>query len=290
MPEKEIHYCSEPESPEATTEQAPSLPLTMAELRDPHDLYQQAVQCVEAEIDFVDKTFQSLRRRPASFLREDFCGTANTACEWVRRRESNYAAGVDIDAKVQEWGRQHNVAKLDPQAQRRISLWAADVRTVETEPMDVILAMNFSYWLFRDRKIMADYFRRVYEGLTEDGVFFLDAYGGYDCPKVIQDHNQCNGFTYIWDQATYNPITGDMACLIHFAFPDGSRLDSAFRYEWRLWTLPEIRELLVEAGFRRVIVYWQETDEETGEGNGVFVPATEGEPDPAWIVYITAEK
>ena len=73
-------------------------------------------------------------------------------------------------------------------------------------------------------------------------------------------------------------------------FPDGSRLKRAFSYEWRLWTLPELREILEEAGFDPVTVYWQGTDEETGEGDGVFEPAEEGEPDPSWIVYIVAER
>ena len=81
-----------------------------------------------------------------------------------------------------------------------------------------------------------------------------------------------------------------MRCHIHFAFPDGSRLKKAFTYDWRLWTLPEIRELLDEAGFSRITVYWEGIDKKTGEGNGKYKPATVGEADPGWIVFITAEK
>ena len=47
---------------------------------------------------------------------------------------------------------------------------------------------------------------------------------------------------------------------IHFEFTNGSRLKRAFTYEWRLWTLPEIRELLGEAGFSRSTVYWEDRD------------------------------
>ena len=136
---------------------------------------------------------------------------------------------------------------------------------------------------------MRDYFKSVHRSLAPDGVFFLDAYGGYDSFKVIRERTRHDDFTYIWDQAEYNPINGHMTCYIHFAFPDGSRLNRAFSYEWRLWTLPEIQELLLEAGFKTVTVYWQGTDEESGEGDGEFTPATVGEPDPAWIVYISAE-
>ena len=38
--------------------------------------------------------------------------TANAACEWVRRRRTNRAVAVDIDAGVLEWGRRHNVEPL----------------------------------------------------------------------------------------------------------------------------------------------------------------------------------
>ena len=59
--------------------QGPSL----ADKADKHVLYEDAVQCVEAEIDFVDDTFKKLRNRSARSLREDFCGTNNSSCEWV---------------------------------------------------------------------------------------------------------------------------------------------------------------------------------------------------------------
>ncbi len=48
--------------------------------------------------------------------------------------------------------------------------------------------------------------------------------------------------------------------------------------------------MLDEAGFSKVTVYWEGTNEKTGEGNGVFTPAEQGEDDPAWIVYISAGK
>ena len=60
-------------------------------------------------------------------------------------------------------------------------------------------------------------------------------------------------------------------------------------YDWRIWTLPELTEMLIEAGFKKATVYWEGTDE-NGEGNGVFTPTTEGEADAGWIAYIVAEK
>jgi cyclopropane fatty-acyl-phospholipid synthase-like methyltransferase len=261
----------------------------LADKADRHVLYQEAVQCVEAEIDFVDETFKTLRGRRARTLREDFCGTANTSCEWVRRRKSNTAIGVDLDADTLAWGREHNVAALG-KAAGRVQLMNENVLEVDSGPVDIVLAMNFSYYILKERTQMRRYFERVRETLADDGVLFLDAYGGYNSFKECREHTENEGFTYIWDQASYDPLSGDMTCYIHFTFPDGSRMRNAFSYQWRMWTLPEIREILEEAGFELVTVYWQGTDEDTGEASGEFYPAVRGDADPAWIVYITAQK
>jgi hypothetical protein len=268
-------------------------PLTLADQADPYRLYELAVQCAEAEIDFVDDTFRWLRDRNATLLREDFCGTANVSCEWVRRRRSNRAIGIDIDPSVLDWGRRHNLVRLTPAQQRRIQLIRQDVLRTKTEHPDVISAMNFSYWLFRERKQLKRYFRNVKSALADDGIFFMDAYGGYDSFRSIEEERDIDAdgwrFKYIWEQEKYEPIGGGLICNIHFAFADGSRLERAFRYVWRLWTLPEIRELLQEVGFRRIMVYWQGWDE-NGEPDGNFQPADEGEADAGWICYLTAEK
>lgn len=262
----------------------------LAERADRHVLYESAVQCVESEIDFVDAEFRRLRGRRASLLREDFSGTCNTSCEWVRRRRDNRAWGVDLDGDVLAWGRDHHLAALKPAQRERMTQVQGNVLTVATPPVDMVLAMNFSYWIFKERARMRAYFRRVRAALADDGVFFLDCYGGYDAFRVLRERTDHKGFTYIWEQASYNPINGHMSCYIHFRLADGSRLDRAFSYEWRLWTLPEIRELLHEAGFARTTVYWQGWDEDGESGNGEFTPVETADPDAGWICYIAAEK
>ena len=263
---------------------------TMAANADRHWLYQESVQDTESEIDFVEETWAELRDRPAELLREDFCGTANTACEWVRRDRDHRAIGIDLDDQVLEWGWLNNVAQLDAEQQTRIELLQEDVTETLPEAADIVLAMNFSYFLFPTRSEMLAYFRNVHEGLTDDGIFFLDAYGGYDAPREIEEERECDGFTYVWEQSTFNPIDSMMNCHIHFRFPDGSRIEDAFTYRWRLWTLPELRELLGEAGFSEVTVYWEGTDLEKNEGNGIYEPADVGDADPGWVCYIVAQK
>lgn len=263
---------------------------TQAEQADRHVCYEQAVQDVVSEIDFIEQTWGELRSRPLELLREDFCGTANTSCEWVRRGDHHRAVGVDLDGEVLEWGRAHNLAALTAAQRERIRLVAGDVRAGTAEAPDAVLAMNFSYYLLMERATLGAYFRAVHDNLVEDGILFLDAYGGYEAPMVLEEKRDCDGFTYVWEQLSFNPIDSLMECAIHFEFPDGSRMEDAFRYHWRLWTLPELRELLAEAGFRTVTVYWEGTDEETGEGDGIYSPATVGDADPGWVCYLVAEK
>ncbi|MEE9343482.1 MAG: class I SAM-dependent methyltransferase, partial [Gammaproteobacteria bacterium] len=199
--------------------------------------------------------------------------------------------GVDLDAAVLGWGRENNLQSLEEGQRSRITLLQDNVLTVKTEPADIILAMNFSWQIFMDRETLRQYFEAVKNGLVDDGVFFLDIFGGYEAQKelVEKTKHKDKGFTYVWEQASYDPISGRMLCYIHFHFKDGSKMKRAFIYEWRLWSLPEIQELLTEAGFSNVTVYWQGEDED-GEADGDFQPATRGDADPGWICMVSAEK
>lgn len=261
----------------------------MADRADPHRCYEQSVQCPEAEVDFILAQFKRLRGRPARVIREDFCGSAAVCCEWVRRRRDHQAFGVDLDRATLDWAEANNLAALRTDQRSRVTLLNRNVLSARTAPVDAVLAMNFSYFLITDRAGLKQYFSRVRRGLKADGVFFLDAYGGYESFKVCREVRRINSrLTYIWNQAAYNPITGVAVCHIDFKFSDGSRLSPAFTYRWRIWTIPEIREILLEAGFRRVTVYWEGADEQ-GEGDGDFQPAETADADAGWICYITAE-
>ena len=134
------------------------------------------------------------------------------------------------------------------------------------------------------------YFETARATLADPGMLVLDAYGGADALRCETERRKVGGFTYVWDQHSYDPITGAATNFIHFRFPDGSEMKKAFEYHWRLWTLPEIRELLNEAGFKDVVVYWEGTDDETEEGNGEFTVAKTGEACPGWVAYLVAKK
>ena len=254
---------------------------------DRHELYELAVQEVVSECDFIDRVWRSLRGRTPSTLREDFCGTAKACTEWARRRSTNRAVGVDLNSAVIRWGERRHRSNLPESVASRISILEADVLEVDTPGIDCVVAMNFSYFIFKERETLVRYFRRVYESLADDGIFIADAYGGSQAHEEQEEERHLDGFTYVWDQAVYNPITAEVLNHIHFRFPDRTQQKKAFTYDWRLWTLPELQELLVEAGFRDPVVHWEGTAKD-GSGDGVFTPSRRGEACESWIAYITA--
>lgn len=257
---------------------------------DRYDLYENAVQDAEGECNFIEQAWKERRGRKPRHIREDFCGTGLVCREWVKRRRSNTAIGVDLDPKVLQWGTARSRKRLKPQQLKRMRFINADVRTIKAKPVDSVLAMNFSYFIFKQREELRRYFRAVHRALVKDGLFLLDAYGGSDSYLEIEEPRDLDGFTYIWDQNYVNPITGHVVNHIHFEFPDGSKMKKAFTYDWRLWTLPELQEILREAGFTNVVVYWEGTDEKTGEGDGVWTISDRGEACAGWIAYLVAEK
>ena len=260
---------------------------SMAVKADRYKLYESSVQCAETEVDFVEYEFKKLRGRRPALLREDFCGTAAVCFEWATRGKENTAIGVDIDGEVLNWANENHLPLLKGAARSNVKLIRGDVLKVTTPQQDVILAMNFSYWLFKERKLLLAYFRKVRKNLELDGIFFLDCFGGSDAYRELKERTKLDGFTYVWDQAAYNPVNSDISCHIHFHFPDKSKLERAFTYDWRLWTLPEIRELLLDAGFSEVIIYAQAVDPITEEPSQME-PVLSMDADLGWIAYVGA--
>lgn len=277
----------------------PGIVLTAA-TADKHVLYENAVQGVEASLDFMARIFRRQRKRRLRTLREDFCGTAQLCCAWARRSRLHAAWGVDVDAATLEWGRRNHLSRLGPAAER-VSLICADVREASAPPVDAIAAFNFSFNALADRAALRRYFQAAYAGLGEDGIFFLDEFGGpeshknvYESREVVEgrtpDGRRLATYTYEWEQREYNPLTHHLICHIHFAFSDGTRLDRAFSYRWRLWTVPELVDLLREVGFAHAEIYLQGWDEARNEADGVFRRRTSYDDWDSWFGYLVALK
>lgn len=268
---------------------------TLAQSADRHVLYQHAVQAPEFDIEFFEDNYKALRGRSPRSLREDFCGTALLCVEWCKSHPRRTALGVDLCGDTLEWGKRHNLKPAGRDVSSRVNLRHANVLDVREPKVDIVSALNFSYCVFKTRGALRHYFETVHAGLKDNGIFVLDLLGGTETMSAVEEEREVEGqnFVYIWDQADFDPITHDLLCHIRFRFPDGSKLN-AFSYEWRLWTLPEVREVLLEAGFSRVRVYWEEFEEDPENedemiGTGNYVETAKTENQEAWVVYIIAE-
>ena len=256
---------------------------------DRYALYQEAVQDTESDIGLAERIFKQEYGRPARLLREDFSGTSLMACDWVARHPDNRAFAVDLDPEPLAWGLAHNVSKLRPEQAARLELIQADVLDAECDPVDVCVAFNFSYFLFKTRAELLGYLKKARSTLKEEGILLVDVYGGAEAQTTMTETRELDAdFDYVWDQDIFDPITHDVVNYIHFEFPDGSEMRKAFRYDWRLWSMPELRDLMKQAGFKETRVYWEGTDTKTNEGNGIFRRAEHAPDDPAWVAYIVA--
>lgn len=259
---------------------------------DKYVLYQRAVQSADQDALFLADTYESLRNKKAKHLREDFCGTCLLSCHWVSQDNNKTAECYDIDPEPLAWGKQHNLSALDSDAVKRITQYQEDARNPSRVAPDVRCAQNFSYWVFKTRVEMLDYFTKVQQDLASDGIFVIDLHGGPESIQELEEETEMDdeSFTYVWDQDSINPITGEARLHIHFRFPDGSEMTDAFTYDWRLWGLPELREILQDAGFSSATCYWEGTDEDGESGNGIFTPSEEGEACLSYVAYIVATK
>jgi hypothetical protein len=268
--------------------QKPARKQTEAQRADVYQLYEEAVQDPPTDIALVERIYRSHFGRAPHRLREDFCGTAAMACCWVTRHPKNRAWGIDLDPEPLAWGREHHVAPLSPDQADRLVLLRGDVLDTEHEPVDITVAFNFSYFVFRERAQLVGYFEKSRARLNPQGMLVLDLYGGAEAQRTQTETREYDGFDYVWDQDVFDPIQHHAVNHIHFEFEDGSRIERAFTYEWRLWTIPELCDALGDAGFSKTEVYWEQTDRKTNEGNGVYYRARRADDDPAWVSYIVA--
>jgi len=262
-------------------------PDRQAFLANKHDLYQRAVQEPSADNEFMSKLFAQKFQRDAIVMREDFCGTGLLSATWVEEDPKRKAIGYDLDVETVEWGIKNNLAKLDDEQRSRVDLRIADVLDAPKDPVDIICAMNFSWWIFKKRQELLEYFRSVRSSLHPEGLFILDIYGGKEAYEEMEEEHEKDGFDYIWDQDAVCGVSDEILCHISFHFPDGSKMKRAFTYDWRRYGMRESQEILLDAGFSKVEVYWEGVDDE-GDGDGEFTLTTRAESTDAWIAYLVA--
>jgi len=173
--------------------------------------------------------------------------------------------------------------------EERIELIHADVLDLEPgPPADIVCAMNFSFNILDSREKLIRYFRSVATSVAAGGLFVVELFGGTEAIVAGIEDREKEGFTYRWETEWFNPITNRARCHIGFLLPDGTAMERAFSYDWRLWSLPEVTDALNEAGFGSVRIYWEGVDED-GVGTGEYRETVEEENQETWLVYIVAK-
>ena len=256
---------------------------------DKYEMYREAVQSPEVDVEFFERVYKELRGKSAEFFREDFCGTFLLSHAWVSSRPKYKAWAVDIDPEPLEYGRNNYWDELTPSAQKRLKIFEGDVLTGQLPEADIAAALNFSYFAFKKRQMLKTYFANVHRSLRKKGLFVIDAFGGKQCTDAIEDKLVRKGFTYYWDQENFDPVTNEALFHIHFKPKGHKKIENVFTYDWRMWSIPELRDLLEEVGFKKTHVYWEGTTR-SGEGNGKFTRTEQGEACDSWIAYVVAEK
>ncbi len=251
--------------------------------------YLHSVQSPKHDVKFIQKCYQQLSNKQPRIFREDFSFTFAISCEWVRLNKKYKSIAVDWDPEPLEYGKKHYLSKLNLQQRKYIEVICSNVLNKNLPSADIIAALNFSYFSFKSRIEMKNYFSNCFKSLRSKGILVLDCFGGSDCLSANEEIENCGDFTYYWDQTNFDPISHHSLFYIHYKRKGERKRKKVFTYDWRLWTIPELKEILHSVGFRRVNVYWEGTRRD-GSGNGRFIPSKKGEACEAWIAYIISEK
>ena len=247
-----------------------------------HDLYE---LCVQSPKDLVP-LLRAIHGGEPKVLGEDFAGTAAVSHLWVER-DGCSAVAVDFDEETLARRGEHE----------RIVKHLSDVREV-SDPCDLLFVGNFSIGYLHTRDELIEYLTHVRERLeASGGVFICDTYGGesaYTLGGVHRAHPMPGGklCRYTWEQHSADPTTGFVTNLIHFRVERAGviefELEDAFVYEWRLWSIPELRDAMEDAGFSETLVYTKLADAMDDEGNAYVMPVEDGEEelDGSYIVLV----
>ncbi|WRX33545.1 hypothetical protein QQP08_026032 [Theobroma cacao] len=169
----------------------------------------------------------------------------------------------------------------------------------EIPARDIVCAFNYSCCCLHKRVELVLYFKHVLEALSrKGGIFVMDLYGGTSSEQSLRLKRRFSNFTYTWEQAEFDIIERKTRISLHFHLQkQQKKLCHAFSYSWRLWSLPEIKDCLEEAGFQSVH-FWLQKMPDTSEircteGFGIgrdvkYEEVKSFQQEDAWNAYIVA--
>ena len=246
-----------------------------------YDLYRWCVQDAPAMCRFLDASHGKKPR----LLREDFAGPAGLAAEWAGQSERHSAVAIDIDPEPLR----HAPAAAGARLKKKV----ADAMKSK-DKADVIALFNFAVCETHDRSRLVAYFKRLKASLRPGGIAALDIYGGSNAfnPGSLSTHARVpetgEKIGYTWQQVHADPDSGMVENHLHFSLGK-KKWKSAFVYKWRLWSIPELRDALHEAGFKQIETYDRLGDAVDQHGNLRIRPVSPDRPlDEDYVVYIVA--
>lgn len=264
-----------------------------------HELYELCVQSPTHAVGLLRAIHAQMSHgeapTPPLVLGEDFAGTCAMSVCWVEQVAEGRAIAVDTDRETLFWRGEHP----------RIERLVGDVRQA-TDPSqhaaDVLFVGNFSIGELHTRAELIEYLRHAHARLAQapsgSGVFVCDTYGGESAfltGEVHRDHWAPGGrrVRYTWEQREADPLTGMVTNALHFRIDKAGMVEQetpdAFIYRWRLWSVPELRDALAEAGFSQTLVY-DKVPEATDDEGGVYTQPVERGDDleESFVVCVAA--
>ena len=260
-----------------------------------YNLYENSVQTPDLHVKWFDEVFKEHFGRQAHSLKEDFCGTHWQSVEWVKMHSKNTALGLDLDPEPIEYGKRTRDVHLTAEQRKRLKIVQKNVLEPTRPGVDIQAASNFSFNIFHTRKELKEYFQAAYDSLGKEGIFILEMAGGtgmMDTMKEktkITDAQENPWFTYIWKQKDYNYIKNTALYTISFKMKDGTKYKDVFVYDWRLWTIPEVREVLEEVGFKSTHAYLEDFDDD-GDGDGEYIETEKSDECYTWVGFVVGVK
>lgn len=222
-------------------------------------------------------------------LREDFSGSGALARAWPGLVPGGAALAVDLEAEPLRHAKAPGVRTL-----------RADVLDCPAKA-DVIAATNFPLGYFHTRPELLAYLKHARRCLNPKGILLADLYGGRDALTPLTIRRKLRGprgerIEYTWEQREADPATNLVLDTLSFkvAAKPGAKprvLKDAFVYRWRLWSIPELRDALTDAGFRAVDLYSRMGDAVDGDGNLYVRPHdASDELDENYVVYVVGRR
>ena len=281
---------------------------------DTLELYRWAVQDPETHAEVLRLIYEHLRPgRTPTVLREDFAGTSAESVAWVALRAGRQAIAVDLDAPTIQWA-SRRASRILSDNSRSIHFLVSDslkVAPPQVQPADLVSVLNFSMLYLRERETLDAYLAHAHACLAPSGILVMNTFGGTEAVRVGTTTHRVTPaprlaseatppppppFDYHWEVRSYDATSARLDCRIYFDIPtpDGQplHLRDAFRYDWRLWTLPELTAACTRAGFSNVQV-WRHTFDPSKGAAGVFL----GPVHPnavaglaSWTAYVVASK